>query len=130
MKSVAIFAMFLTSTALADDVVRVTSLDLAAQTHKWDGKTIETQSYCFYADVNEFRCAMPGGARIDFTDLQPDAARAVIEKNCDTISKFMSRPCFIKFRFVYESYGLLDANDGTQLHTVKAKDDIGTILPK
>lgn len=60
---------------------RLTANDLAVQTHKWDGKKIQTNAHCFYADKDDFRCAVngPNGlagknagfVRIDFTTISP-----------------------------------------------------------
>ncbi len=50
-------------------------------THKWDSKTIQVNAQCFYADTDEYRCAvlspkgLPGGlsgtVRIDFDKISP-----------------------------------------------------------
>jgi len=92
------------------DVVRLAGNDLAVQTHKWDGKIIETKAHCFYADINEYRC-MAGTlatARIDFSSIEPDDALANIERNCDTIEKMGGKKCFVTIRFTYESFKEID----------------------
>lgn len=116
--------------AFADHIVRVSAQDLAVQTHKWDGKTIETVMYCFYADVNEYRCSTPDGARVDFSDLQPDAARASLEKNCDTVSKVLSPACRLRLRFVYEGFDVLELGSGATKPVVIADEGKGTIVGK
>ena len=125
-----VLALLSAATARADDVVRVGMADLAVQTHKWDGKTIETTAYCFYTDVNEFRCIYPHGARVDFVELEPDDLRGRIEKNCDTVGKAFTRACLVKFRFVYDHFDTLTGDDGSVIHVVAAKDDEGTLLAK
>lgn len=116
--------------ALADDVTKLSGIDLAVQTHKWEGKTVETTAFCFYADVNEFRCGSPNGARIDFSALEPEAARKSIESNCDTIQKMLRPACKVRIRFVYESYDTLPNSGGEETHVVIAKDNAGTIVGK
>lgn len=118
------------SPAVADDIVRVTMIDLAVQTHKWDGKTMETSAYCFYADVDEFRCTWPGGARVDFSDIEPKDAQTRIEKNCDTLSKAFTRACLVKFRFVYDHFTTLATDDGGVIHIVVATDNKATLAGK
>lgn len=115
--------------AARDDVVRLSPIDLAAQTHKWDGKTIETTIRCFYADMNEFRCTGHlAQMRIDFADLQPDSARAAIERNCDTVLKAMSRKCMVTLRFIYLGFTEQETNRSNTLTVILAKDNLGTIV--
>ena len=118
--------------AHADDVKKLTGTDLAVQTHKWDGKTIETTGFCFYADVDEYRCMVPGvsgGARVDFSKLEPESARKKLEDKCNTISKMLTKACSIRFQFVYEGYDTHES--GTDVfHIVIAKDNAGTIIGK
>lgn len=133
MKKLFAAALFLAPIAAhADDVKKLSGSDLAVQTHKWDGRTVETSGYCFYADVNEYRCmtlGVGGGARVDFTKLEPEAARKKIEDNCDTISKMLTKACAVRFQFVYESYDThVSGND--VFHEVVAKDRAGTIVGK
>ena len=118
--------------ARADDVKRVSGDDLAIQTHKWDGKTIETSGFCFYADVDDFRCltgVRSSAARIDFANLEPDAARKKIEDNCDTVAKASNKACVVRFRFVYDGYATQQVGM-TIVRIVKAKDDSGVIVGK
>ncbi len=42
--------------ALAEDVKTLNAADLAVQTHRWEGKLIETTLNCFYADKIDYRC--------------------------------------------------------------------------
>jgi hypothetical protein len=134
MKKLFAAALFLLPVAAhADDVKKLSGADLAVQTHKWDGKTIETSGFCFYADVNEYRCMVPGaggvGARVDFMTMEPDAARQKIEDHCDTISKMLTKACAVRFQFVYESYDT-HVSGADVFHIVIAKDNAGTILGK
>ncbi len=116
--------------ASAEDVTKFSGFDLAVQTHKWDGKTVETTAMCFYADVNEYRCGSPNGARIDFNTLEPEAARKSIEANCDTIQKMLRPACKVRIHFIYESYDVLTNGGGQETHIVIAKDNAGTIVGK
>ena len=131
-KWIAAALLFAPIGAHADDVKKLSGADLAVQTHKWDGKTVETSGSCFYADVNEYRCVtfgVGGGARVDFSTLEPDAARKKIEDHCDTISKMLTKACIVRFRFVYESYDT-HVSGSDVLHIVIAKDNAGTIVGK
>lgn len=115
--------------AARDDVVRLSPIDLAAQTHKWDGKTVETTLRCFYADVNEFRCtAHLASMRIDFADLQPTDSRASIERDCDTLLKALSRKCMVTLRFVYSGFNEQETNRSNTITVILAKDNLGTIV--
>lgn len=116
-------------TAKAGEIVRVPSREISVQTHKWDGRIIETTASCFYADINEFRCIAEGRGRVDFTDLEPAAARADIEKNCDTTDKVAKSRCKVTLRFVYDSFEQMDTG-GVFGHItiVKAKDDFGAVI--
>ncbi len=84
---------------------------------------------CFYADANEFRCTGHlAQMRIDFADLQPEAARAAIERNCDTVLKAMSRKCMVTLRFVYLGFNEQETNRSNTLTVILAKDNLGTIV--
>ncbi|MGO8738581.1 hypothetical protein [Rhodoblastus sp.] len=129
----AIAAFALARPSFADDVKRLSGADLAVQTHKWEGETIETTGHCFYADVDEYRCVVggPGGAaRIDFKTITPDAARQNLEDHCDTVEKLSSRACFVRFQFVYESFDLLAGSYGQLTTLVIPKDGAATIVGK
>ena len=124
----AVFSL-ISGAASADDVLKVSSQDLAVQTHKWDGKTIEVVLSCFYADLADYRC-VGRGARVDLTTIEDEKSRAYIEKNCDTISKSDKRACTVTVRFVYESFDTMDTNFGGKLTVIAAKDGVGTVLLK
>jgi len=124
------FTAVLASGARSDTVVRLKAQDLSAQTSKWVGKTVETTMSCFYADKDEFRC-VGGGARVDFSSLQPEAERTKIESNCDTISKSAKSVCTVRFQFVYQSNRKVDTGGLMgQMTVIEATDDAGTIMPK
>jgi len=118
--------------AHADDVKKLSGDDLGVQTHKWDGKTIETTGFCFYADVNEYRCLAKGrigGARIDFSKLEPASEKKRIEDNCDQLAKMLTKTCAVRLQFVYEGFDTHMV--GTDLvRVVLAKDGAGTIIGK
>jgi hypothetical protein len=123
----------LTQPSFADDIKRVSGADLSVQTHKWDGKTIETSGYCFYSDVGDYRCLAgdpAASARIDFKQIEPDSAREAVESHCDTLEKLISRSCRFRFRFIYDGFGELPGGGGDIIHVVIPKDGLGTILTK
>ncbi|MFT4122194.1 hypothetical protein [Bradyrhizobium sp.] len=125
------FGAFVVSVGVAnaDDVIRLKAIDLAAQTHKWDGKTVETELLCFYADLNEFRC-VGSSVRIDFTKLTPDDARKKIERDCDTMSKAMRPACIKRIRFIYSGFTSEETSEGKKLTLIQTKDDAGEIVAK
>ena len=89
----------------------VSAADLAAETHKWDDRVIETRMSCFYADKEEFRC-IGGGARIDVRRILPAAAQQRIEDRCDTISKSNGKACNLTFKFVYSGFSRMESGNG------------------
>jgi len=119
------------TSAFADDAPkRLTSSDLAVETHKWDGKLIETTGQCFFADKDEYRCAispMQGSelVRIDFTTIEPDAMKIAIEDNCDTITKMTTRACAVNIVFTYESNNLEEQTNGTTTMFILAAENKG-----
>jgi hypothetical protein len=118
--------------ARADEVKILSGVDLAVETHKWDGKMIRSMFVCFYADVNEFRCVANGRARVDFAKFSnPDPSfQKSIEDNCDTIAHFSSRKCIVTVKFEYESFdnNSMKNDDGTKTFIVILKDGIGAII--
>jgi len=89
----------------------VSAADLAAETHKWDDRVIETRMSCFYADKDEFRC-IGGGARIDVRRILPATAQQRIEDRCDTISKSNGKACNLRFKFVYSGFSRMESGNG------------------
>ena len=122
--------MLLTNLAAADDVKKLSAGDLAVQTHKWDGKMVESQFQCFYADKDEFRCMGGfGEVRVDFSSLNPPDLKSKIENNCDTIKALRSKSCKVTIRFEYDGFDTLDNNGGTTMHVVIPKFGSGQIIP-
>lgn len=106
-------------------VVRLSGADLRAETHKWVGKIVETRARCFYADLHRFQCSA-AQFRVELTEIEPAAARATIERECDTTAK-ASRPVrVVPIRFKYGEYARMDLGgaDG-RLTLVKAVADVG-----
>jgi len=91
----------------ATNVIRLSGLDLSAETRKWIGKIVETRASCFYADLNEFRC-VASGFRIDLAQIQPRETREKLERECDTIGKSARRLCMVTLRFKYADYTRMD----------------------
>jgi hypothetical protein len=126
----AIALSVLSTPALADDVIRLTGPDLGVQTHKWDGKTIETDANCFYADKDEFRCMVGGLARIDFSTIEPKESQAFVERNCDTMEKvFHGAKCKLTIRFVYDGFDEMQTGGlFGRITIVKARGDRGSVV--
>jgi len=124
------------STALALDAPkRLTSNDLSVETHKWDGKAIQVNAQCFYADTDEYRCAVLGAngvpgagsfVRIDFGKISPPEMKKAIEDNCDTLEKMPTRACRFQIVFTYSMYSRTENNDGSELMTIMPEDFAGT----
>lgn len=104
--------------------------DLAVQTHKWDGKTIQSSGHCFFADVSDYRCAIGVYdrvmVRVDFSFVQPDDMKQWIDDHCDTMEKMFTAACDVQITFVYDGNDLQEQMDGSMLMTISAKDREGT----
>jgi hypothetical protein len=117
--------------AWADDAPKkLSSMDLAVETRKWDGRLIQTAGQCFYADKDEYRRAIQPVrgtemVRIDFSAIEPDAMKKVIEDNCDTIEKMTTRACAVNIVFTYESNSLREDANGTSTMFILATDNKG-----
>ncbi len=115
---------------IADDVKRLSAADLSVQTHKWDGKMVEAQFKCFYADKDEFRClAGMGDVRVDFTSLNPPDLRSKLENSCDTLKTITSKACKVTIRFEYEAFDTSETGGLGKMHIVVAKSNSGQIIP-
>ncbi len=108
------------SVSFAQDAPKkLNATDLSVQTHKWDGKSIQTTVACFYADAEDYRCAVGGlGAadtlvRIDVTKIDPPEMKKVVEDNCDTIEKMKTRACRFVITFTYAANDRQEKADGT-----------------
>lgn len=124
-----LLTVFLPWVANAEEVKKLTSLDLAIQTHRWDGKIVESRFQCLYADKNEFRCL--GGfaaVRVDFSTLEPAAIRKKIENTCDTHATFILRRCAFTIQFSYGSFEALTKDNGAILHVVNPVMGYGLIV--
>jgi hypothetical protein len=119
----------LAASALADDVVRLTGRQLAAQVGELQGKMVETSGTCHYAGVNAYSCSVPGFSRIDFSRMEPETARKALELNCDSQMKLVKLPCKTRFRFVFEGHDVQPDKSGRKVTVVKARDLVGTIVP-
>ena len=118
--------------ALVDDAPkRLTALDLAVQTHKWDGKAIQANAHCFYADTDEYRCAIGSAenvfVRIDLSNIQPDVMKKNIEDNCDTLAKMLNRACSVDITFTYQTNHPEENNSGRTTMLIEAQDGKGTL---
>lgn len=117
--------------AFADDAPKkLTSMDLAVQTHKWDGKLIQTTGQCFFADKDEYRCAVAppmesGMVRVDFTTIEPEAMKQLIEYNCDTLQKWATHACSVNMTFTYEAAERKDNANGTTTMYILATENKG-----
>lgn len=113
----------------APNVTRVASSELGVQTHKWEGRVIETTAHCFYADADEYRCVTGGQGRVDFSTLFPDSAREKIESQCDTTEKMAHDQCRVTIRFVYQEFHQMDIGGLIgHMTIVQAKDGLGAII--
>ena len=123
------------ASALAQDAPKkLTSIDLAVETHKWDGKVIQTNAQCFYADTNEYRCAVlaangmmgvGGFVRVDFAEISPPEMKKAVEDNCDTLEKMTTRACRFQIVFTYSGNDRKENNDGSVTMEIIAEDFAG-----
>ena len=125
---------FVAHPSFAEDAPkRLTANDLSVQTHKWDGKTIQTNAHCFYADKEDFRCAILGPnnklsrnmVRIDFTTISPPEMKKAVEDNCDTTDQMLTNACRFQILFTYASNLRQEHDDGTVATTIIAEDQAG-----
>ena len=105
--------------------------DLVIQTHKWDGKTVETSLNCIFADNNDFRCVdliAFSNIRIDFQSFDTEGQK-YLEDKCDTRTKSNSLACRITIRFLYNSFSELEVGGLTgKLTTIRPQDGVGRIV--
>jgi len=83
----------------------VDASDLFVGTRKYFDKNILLQKmHCYYADVDDYRCAAGASVYLTVftTAVQPASAREWIEKNCDQLKRAMiSDKCLFNPQFVY-----------------------------
>jgi hypothetical protein len=120
--------LFASLPVAAQEVRRLTAADLAIQTSKWNGKKIEVQLRCFFADSDEYRCAA-GGARVDFVKIINSNGKTHVEENCDTLSKLARPDCVVIVRFVYAGFDTMRTPKRDELTVVIAKDFEGEVIP-
>ncbi|HXW19318.1 MAG TPA: hypothetical protein VEK35_02320, partial [Roseiarcus sp.] len=109
--------------------------DLAVETHKWDGKLIQSTVICFYADTDDYRCAvlsangLPGYGttlvRIDFSSIEPPEIKKAIEDNCDTVAKMQTKACRFQAVFTYEAFAAQENASGSRMMEIAVKDSAG-----
>jgi hypothetical protein len=114
---------------LGENVLVLPDGELGHLARKWVGRTIETRVSCFYADTQEFHCIVTGGARVDFSDLEPDDARADLEMNCDTLKKSSKSRCTVTVRFIFAGFEKLETGSLVGAITlIKARHDHGVLI--
>lgn len=110
---------------------KIAPADLAIESHKWDGLSVETALNCFYADVAEFRCfdvRSFARVRVDFSEMDP-AGEGYLKAHCDTSAAADGRACFVKLHFVYGGYNREELGGLTGHVTfVHPKDGHGEIV--
>lgn len=127
-----LFLFLLNGSALAwDEKAKIVSGgNLAVQTHKYEGKLIQTSLHCFYADVHDIRCLTNmGTARVDFMSVSDTEVEDALLSNCDDIETAFLKPhCHFDVQFVYG--GFLELNDGiTKTMLVVPKMGTGQFRP-
>ena len=112
---------------------RLTANDLAVQTHKWDGRKIQANAHCFYADKEDYRCAILGPnnqlphnmVRIDFTTISPPELKKTVEDSCDTTDQMFTNACRFQILFTYSSNARRESNGGTVTTSIIPEDQEG-----
>jgi hypothetical protein len=125
----------LTGAALAQDAPKVVPLsELGLSPRKYADKPIEVRNLiCYFADVDEYRCVEPRSmtpVAVFAKTLTPDAARKIVEDNCDQAEKaFKSPRCRVtlRFRFSNDDVDTDFVGNMRERHVVKV--DAAEIVP-
>lgn len=117
--------------ALAEDVKTLNAADLAVQTHRWEGKLIETTLNCFYADKIDYRCYDYNSfarVRVDFQYFDPDG-ELFLQKRCDRIEIANSNACHVIVMFVYDNFDTMPSGGlAGEITLVRPEHGTGYIL--
>jgi hypothetical protein len=124
----AILALTGAQGAAAQEIKKLSAADLGVETRKWEGRKIETQLRCFYADKDEYRC-IGGKARVDLSKISNPDGKSYLEDKCDTIERMVGNACLVTVRFVYSGYRKEETDGGNKLTMVEAEDDTGEVIP-
>ncbi len=118
--------MSLASSLLTADprtVVILPSRELGAHTLKWRDKIVETKAYCSYAG-HEYDCII-GGARVQFSSIEPPEARTEVERRCDNLQKAQDSFCMVTIRFILAGF---QASETGGMTLLKARDGRGALI--
>jgi hypothetical protein len=103
--------------------------DLGVQTHKWEGKIVQTRLACFFADDSDMRCLDGNVGRIDFTTIGPEPAKKFLQANCNSLASLNSPACRVTVRFLYVRFKEADLGGAIGTITVvQALQDTGFIV--
>ena len=108
-----------------DTAKKVKGVDLAVQSHKYDGRLIQTTAYCFLADKEDVRCLAAFGARIDFSVVKGDGMSDYLFDKCDSIDNLGQAKCQFDIQFTYTGFASRDTGGGSQLTFVLPADNTG-----
>jgi hypothetical protein len=90
---------------------------------------------CFFADTDEYRCAVLGSnglmgdgglVRVDFAAISPVEMKKALEDNCDTIEKMVTKLCRFQIVFTYSTNDRKENNNGSVTMEIVAADFAGT----
>jgi hypothetical protein len=103
----AVAAMLVVSAAEAEEPKAyrvVDAADVFLAPNKFLGKDIEIRGvYCYFADVDDYRCITSGDGPVIFTKaIEADEGRKLVEENCDTIKKATGAKCRVTVRLNYD----------------------------
>ena len=132
MKNVIVALVAVTAVpAFAQDLKALTAADLAVQTHRWEGKLIETTLNCFYADKLDYRCYDNNSfarVRVDFQYFNPDGEE-FLQKKCDRIEIANTNSCRVIITFAYENFDTMPVGGlAGEITLVRPENGTGYII--
>jgi hypothetical protein len=114
-------AMLSATTAFAWDSTakKVKGSDLGVQSHKYDGRLIQTTVNCFLADKDDIRCLAGFGARIDFSAVSGEGMSDYLFDKCDSIDNLPKNVCKFEIQFTYSGFSSQSTSNGSFMTVVE-----------
>jgi hypothetical protein len=114
----------LATPTLAQEYRVVDTADVRVSPNKFKGKNIELRGMnCYYSDDDDYRCT--DGTVTVFAKAATSESNW-LEKNCDTMKKFMSAQCKATVRFSYDEV-TEDLLSGYKTRTILQTDTVTVI---
>ncbi|SOC84799.1 hypothetical protein SAMN05421890_3290 [Ensifer adhaerens] len=119
---VAVILSATTAVAWDNAAKKVKGNDLAVETHKYDGRLIQTTANCFLADKDDIRCLAGFGARIDFSTVTGEGMSNYLFDKCDTIENLPKNICRFDIQFTYSGFSSQPTSNGSSMTVIDAAD--------